>query len=87
MSSLYLPISSSISLIVSWRSFVIVAIGLASLKILNGNDRADVIVPASSIYLAAMECADCPSIFVPDLGLKDGILKMLFDRYKGSNKA
>jgi exopolyphosphatase/guanosine-5'-triphosphate,3'-diphosphate pyrophosphatase len=56
-------------------------------KLRLNNDRADVIVPASSIYLAAMECADCPSIFVPDLGLKDGILKMLFDRYKGSNKA
>jgi exopolyphosphatase/guanosine-5'-triphosphate,3'-diphosphate pyrophosphatase len=56
-------------------------------KLRLNNDRADVIVPASSIYLAAMECADCPSIFVPDLGLKDGILQMLYDRYKARKKA
>jgi len=55
-------------------------------KLRLNTDRADVIVPASSIYLAAMECAGCPSIFVPDLGLKDGILQMLFDRYKARKK-
>jgi exopolyphosphatase/guanosine-5'-triphosphate,3'-diphosphate pyrophosphatase len=52
-------------------------------KLRLNTDRADVIVPASSIYLAAMESAGCPSIFVPDLGLKDGILQMLYDRYQG----
>ena len=56
-------------------------------KLRLNTDRADVIVPASSIYLASMECAGCPSIFVPDLGLKDGILQMLFDRYKARKKA
>jgi len=56
-------------------------------KLRLNTDRADVIVPASSIYLAAMECAGCPSIFVPDLGLKDGILQMLYDRYKSRKKA
>lgn len=56
-------------------------------KLRLNTDRADVIVPASSIYLAAMECAECPSIFVPDLGLKDGILQMLYDRYKGRKRA
>ena len=56
-------------------------------KLRLNTDRADVIVPASSIYLAAMECAGSPSIFVPDLGLKDGILQMLFDRYKARKKA
>ena len=56
-------------------------------KLRLNTDRADVIVPASSIYLAAMECAGCTSIFVPDLGLKDGILQMLFDRYKARKKA
>ncbi len=56
-------------------------------KLRLNTDRADVIVPASSIYLAAMECAGCPSIFVPDLGLKDGILQMLYDRYKARKKA
>lgn len=56
-------------------------------KLRLNTDRADVIVPASSIYLAAMECAGCLSIFVPDLGLKDGILQMLYDRYKARKKA
>ena len=56
-------------------------------KLRLNTDRADVIVPASSIYLAAMDCAGCPSIFVPDLGLKDGILQMLYDRYKSRKKA
>jgi exopolyphosphatase/guanosine-5'-triphosphate,3'-diphosphate pyrophosphatase len=56
-------------------------------KLRLNTDRADVIVPASSIYLAAMECAGSPSIFVPDLGLKDGILQMLYDRYKARKKA
>jgi exopolyphosphatase/guanosine-5'-triphosphate,3'-diphosphate pyrophosphatase len=56
-------------------------------KLRLNTDRADVIIPASSIYLAAMECAGCPSIFVPDLGLKDGILQMLYDRYKARKKA
>ena len=55
-------------------------------KLRLNTDRADVIVPASSIYLAAMECAGCPSIFVPDLGLKDGILQMLYDRYQGRKR-
>ena len=56
-------------------------------KLRLNTDRADVIVPASSIYLAAMESAGCLSIFVPDLGLKDGILQMLYDRYKARKKA
>ncbi|NQW75855.1 MAG: phosphatase [Cytophagales bacterium] len=56
-------------------------------KLRLNTDRADVIVPASSIYLAAMECAGCSNIFVPDLGLKDGILQMLYDRYKARKKA
>ena len=55
-------------------------------KLRLNTDRADVIVPASSIYLAAMECAECPSIFVPDVGLKDGILQMLYDRYQGRKR-
>lgn len=55
-------------------------------KLRLNTDRADVIVPASSIYLAAMECAGCPSIFVPDLGLKDGIIQMLYDRFKGRKR-
>ncbi len=51
-------------------------------KLRLNTDRADVIVPAASIYITAMECANCPTIFVPDLGLKDGIIQMLYDRFQ-----
>lgn len=45
-------------------------------------DRADVIVPASTIYLQTMQAAACQSMFVPDLGLKDGIIQLLYDRFQ-----
>ena len=55
-------------------------------KLRLNTDRADVIVPAASIYLTAMELGGCKSILVPDLGLKDGILQMLYDRYLNRKK-
>ncbi len=55
-------------------------------KLRLNTDRADVIVPAASIYLTAMELGGCRSILVPDLGLKDGILQMLYDRYLNRKK-
>ena len=36
-------------------------------------DRADVIIPASEIYLTVMQSAGAKNIIVPDVGLKDGI--------------
>ena len=45
-------------------------------------DRADVIVPASEIYLHVMQKARAKKIIVPDLGLKDGIIETLFDTIK-----
>ncbi len=44
-------------------------------------DRADVIVPASEIYLSAMRWSGANEIMVPDLGLKDGIIQYVYDRY------
>ncbi len=44
-------------------------------------DRADVIVPASEIYLSAMRWSGAHEIIVPDLGLKDGIIQYVYDRY------
>jgi exopolyphosphatase/guanosine-5'-triphosphate,3'-diphosphate pyrophosphatase len=55
-------------------------------KLRLNTDRADVIVPAASIYLTAMELGGCKMILVPDLGLKDGILQMLYDRYLNRKK-
>ena len=36
-------------------------------------DRADVIIPASEIYIAVMQSANAKNMLVPDVGLKDGI--------------
>ena len=44
-------------------------------------DRADVIVPAGHIYLAAMHWADVNQMVVPDIGLKDGMLQALFEEH------
>ncbi|MBS1682900.1 MAG: ethanolamine ammonia-lyase reactivating factor EutA [Bacteroidetes bacterium] len=43
-------------------------------------DRADVIIPASDIYMKVMEWAKAKSILVPDVGLKDGILLHLLEK-------
>jgi len=42
-------------------------------------DRADVIVPASDIYISVMKWAEANQIIVPDLGLKDGILLLVYE--------
>lgn len=42
------------------------------------NDRADVIVPATRIYLNAMKWSRAKNIHVPKIGLSDGIIKQLF---------
>jgi len=41
-------------------------------------DRADVIVPAADIYISVMQWAGANNIIVPDLGLKDGILQLVY---------
>jgi len=43
-------------------------------------DRADVIVPASDIYIAVMQWSGANHIIVPDVGLKDGLLQDMFIR-------
>lgn len=43
-------------------------------------DRADVIIPATGIYLKAMKAAGCKEIMVPDVGLKDGLMQLLYER-------
>jgi exopolyphosphatase / guanosine-5'-triphosphate,3'-diphosphate pyrophosphatase len=50
-------------------------------KLLLNPDRADVIIPASEIYLSAMKWAKVESMIVPAVGLKDGILHDLYERY------
>ena len=49
-------------------------------KLQMNPDRADVIVPASDIYIRAMEWAKAKYILVPEVGLKDGMLLSLFEK-------
>ena len=41
-------------------------------------DRADVIIPALRLYLNAMKWSGARSIYVPKIGLSDGIVKALY---------
>ncbi|WP_396209077.1 Ppx/GppA phosphatase family protein [Flavobacterium sp.] len=41
-------------------------------------DRADVIIPATRIYLNAMKWSGARSIYVPKIGLSDGIVKAMY---------
>ncbi len=45
-------------------------------------DRADVIPFASEIYVNVMEWSYATNMLVPDVGLKDGIIEMLYQRIK-----
>ena len=41
-------------------------------------DRADVIIPATKIYLYAMKWSGATKLYVPKIGLSDGIIKTLY---------
>lgn len=43
-------------------------------------DRADVILPACEIYMSVMKWASAKDILVPDVGLKDGLMQLLYER-------
>lgn len=45
-------------------------------------DRADVIVPALSIYINVMRWANIQEIFVPKIGLADGLIQHLYQQVK-----
>lgn len=49
-------------------------------------DRADVIVPASDIYMKVMQWAKAGDMLVPDVGLKDGILLHLLEKNRQQQK-
>lgn len=43
-------------------------------------DRADVIIPASEIFLTIMKWANIKNIYVPKVGLVDGIIQVLIEK-------
>lgn len=45
-------------------------------------DRADVIVPALQIYINVMRWTDTENIYVPKIGLADGLVHILYDEVK-----
>lgn len=49
-------------------------------------DRADVIIHASRIFITIMKTADIEDIFVPQIGLSDGIVHDLYDKARVSSK-
>lgn len=44
-------------------------------------DRADVIVPAGRIFLMVMKNAGIERIFVPQIGMADGLIHLLYENY------
>lgn len=47
-------------------------------------DRADVIVPALLIYINVMRWAEAEEIYVPKIGLADGLIHILYDEVAGA---
>ncbi|GAA4306132.1 exopolyphosphatase [Compostibacter hankyongensis] len=50
-------------------------------------DRADVIVPALQIYVSVMKWADADEIYVPRIGLVDGLIQALYREVGGEAPA
>ena len=45
-------------------------------------DRADVIIPAAEIYLSIMKWAKINKVYVPQVGLADGIIHTLYEQHR-----
>jgi exopolyphosphatase/guanosine-5'-triphosphate,3'-diphosphate pyrophosphatase len=50
-------------------------------------DRADVIVPAGDIFITLMKWIDADKIYVPKIGLGDGIVREAFKEYLNGKKS
>lgn len=49
-------------------------------------DRADVIIQASKVFLTIMHTADIKKIYVPQVGLSDGIIKTTYEEWMQKNR-
>ena len=56
-------------------------------KLRLNTDRADVLVPAAEIYVSVMKWAHATQILVPNVGLKDGVMQMLYEKYQGDKNS
>jgi exopolyphosphatase/guanosine-5'-triphosphate,3'-diphosphate pyrophosphatase len=50
-------------------------------------DRADVIIPAAKIFLFIMKSADIERVFVPQVGLSDGLVHSMYENYASTVKS
>jgi exopolyphosphatase/guanosine-5'-triphosphate,3'-diphosphate pyrophosphatase len=48
-------------------------------------DRADVILPAGKIFLTVMKNANIDRIYVPQIGMADGLIHLLYENYMARN--
>lgn len=48
-------------------------------------DRADVIVPAAKIFLSVMKNGNIDEIIVPQIGLADGLIHLLYEKNKSTS--
>jgi len=62
-----------------YRELSIVTLAERITKYSLRSDRADVIVPALLIYINVMRWADAKEIYVPKIGLADGLVRHLWD--------
>ena len=57
------------------------------MKMLGFNpDRADVIIPAAEIFLNVMKRTEAGIIYVPKIGLADGIVRLEYKKFKNELK-
>ncbi|HET6991598.1 MAG TPA: exopolyphosphatase [Bacteroidia bacterium] len=49
-------------------------------------DRADVIVPAAKIFLTVMKAAEINKIYVPQIGMADGLIHLLYENHLVKNR-
>ena len=50
-------------------------------------DRADVIIPAADIFTSVMKWAKINKMYVPEIGLSDGMIRLLYERHMTNRKS
>lgn len=50
-------------------------------------DRADVIIPAAKVFLTVMKNADIEKVFVPQVGLSDGLVHQMYETHRKNQKS